>query len=408
MIQRILPFALFALLPANLHAAEPLRVFFLAGQSNMQGHAKISTLDYMAEDPSSASLLQELRDPQGSPKVCERVWISSIGCTGGGVSDLVEQKGKLTVGYGASPEKIGPEFSFGVTMEKAFTGNILIIKTSWGGKNLLTDFRPPSAGNRHFDASMRKRWQEKGIDPEEEIRKHNEELNGVFYRHMIAHVRSVLSDPRRVVPDYDPSQGYEISGFVWFQGFNDLVDSWSYPNRMQPGGYDEYANLLGHFIRDVRRDLAAPKMPFIIGVMGIGGDKEGIKPPHMHFRQAQTSVASLPEFQGNVIAVPTAPFWCDELGAIDAKRDQVNQMRYFLNSKHKDHANADGAMTEAQKNEYVRDYEAKLISPEESALWKKGASNAAYHYLGCGKTFARMGKAFAEANVQMLQSTKRP
>ncbi len=152
-------------------------------------------------------------------------------------------------------------------MEKAFTGNILIIKTSWGGKNLLTDFRPPSAGNRHFDASMRKRWQEKGIDPEEETRKHNEELNGLFYRHMIAHVRSVLSDPRRVVPDYDPSQGYEISGFVWFQGFNDLVDSWSYPNRMQPGGYDEYANLLGHFIRDVRRDLAAPKMPFIIGVM---------------------------------------------------------------------------------------------------------------------------------------------
>lgn len=408
MPQSILPLALLALLTASIQAAEPLRVFILAGQSNMQGHAKTSTLDYMAEDPTSSSLLQELRNAQGEPKVCERVWISSIGCTGGGVADLVEQKGKLTVGYGASPEKIGPEFSFGVTMEKAFTGNILIIKTSWGGKNLLTDFRPPSAGNRQFDDSMRKRWQEKGIDPDAEIRKHNEELNGVFYRHMIAHVRSVLSDLGRVVPDYDPNQGYELSGFVWFQGFNDLVDSWSYPNRMQPGGYDEYAQLLGHFIRDVRRDLAAPKMPFVIGVMGIGGDQEGIKPPHRHFRQAQTSVASLPEFQSNVIAVPTAPYWCDELGAIDAKHDQVHQMRYFLNSKHKDHANADGAMTEAQKNAYVRDFEAKLISSEEAALWDKGASNAAYHYLGCGKTMTRIGQAFAEANLKLLKTAKRP
>ena len=46
---------------------------------------------------------------------------------------------------------------------------------------------------------------------------------------------------------------------------------------------------------------------------------------------------------------------------------------------------------------------AAIISPEEAAKWKRGASNAGYHYLGCAKTFALMGKAFAEANLEMMK-----
>jgi alpha-galactosidase len=34
-------------------------------------------------------------------------------------------------------------------------------------------------------------------------------------------------------------------------------------------------------------------------------------------------------------------------------------------------------------------------------MWKRGASNAGYHYLGCAKTMALIGKAFAEANLEM-------
>ncbi|MCB1203918.1 MAG: hypothetical protein KDN18_06640, partial [Verrucomicrobiae bacterium] len=117
---------------------------------------------------------------------------------------------------------------------------------------------------------------------------------------------------------------------------------------------------------------------------------------NLAFREAMTAPSLLPEFQGNVFAVPTAPFWSEELAAIDEKRAQVRQMGHFLNSKHKDHANADGHMTEAEKRAYLKDYEAKLITPGEVALWERGASNAGYHYLGCAKTFALMGKAFAE------------
>ena len=95
-----------------------------------------------------------------------------------------------------------------------------------------------------------------------------------------------------MLPFSGPNRGYELAGFVWFQGFNDLVDGWSYPNQNQPGGYDEYSQLLANLIRDVRKDLSAPQMPFVIGVMGIDGMKD-VKPSMAHFRQAMAAPASL-------------------------------------------------------------------------------------------------------------------
>jgi alpha-galactosidase len=63
-------------------------------------------------------------------------------------------------------------------------------------------------------------------------------------------------------------------------------------------------------------------------------------------------------------------------------------------------------MTDEQKKEHMTKYEAELISPAEVALWKRGASNAGYHYLGCAKTFALMGKHFAEALLTVMKSPK--
>jgi alpha-galactosidase len=186
-----------------------------------------------------------------------------------------------------------------------------------------------------------------------------------------------------------------------------MVDGHVYPNHNRPDRFDLYSELLAHFIRDVRKDLAAPNLPFVIGVMGVGGLKDQ-SADMLAFRRAMAAPADLPEFKGNVAAVPTAPFWADELGAIDEKRGKISQMRHFLDSQHKDHPNADGHMTAAQKNAYLKQYEADLISPAEVALWQRGASNAGYHYLGCAKTFALMGKAFADATLAMMKRQERP
>ncbi len=139
---------------------------------------------------------------------------------------------------------------------------------------------------------------------------------GVFYRMMVDHVKKVLADPARVCPAYDPKAGFELAGFVWLQGFNDLVDGQTYPN----GDYEEYSRLLAHFIRDVRKDLDAPKMPFVIGVLGVDGEKNA------NFRKAMAAPAAMPEFKGNVVAVDTAPFWDYAIEAAVPKQDEYNQI----------------------------------------------------------------------------------
>jgi alpha-galactosidase len=399
---------LLAPLSAGVSAeAKPLKVFVLAGQSNMEGHARVETFDYIGDDPATAPLLAVMRGADGRPTVCDHTWISYL--TGSGGNDGAGV-GRLTAGYGArsNPQedggKIGPEFTFGLTMDAALAEPVLIIKTAWGGKSLHTDFRPPSAGPYELNDFQKKLYYgPPGHGVPQDMEKWLAEKKrdtGHSYRLMVEHVRRVLADPRRVVPTYEPAQGHEIAGFVWLQGFNDMVDGHTYPDRGRPGRFDHYAEYLAHLIRDVRRDLGAPQMPFVIGVMGVGGlDAET---DTQEFRRAMRAPAALPEFQGTVSAVETAPFWAEELAVIDRKHDRVRQMGYFLNTKHKDHANADGSMTDAQKRDFLQKFEAELISPAEVALWKRGASNAGYHYLGCAKTFALMGKAFAESLLAMM------
>jgi len=395
-------------------AAQPkkLRVFILAGQSNMEGPASITTFDYIGDDPATAPLLKRMRGEDGKPRVCDHVWISYL--TGAGDKNF-EITGKLTAGYGSMwgldatkpGDKIGPEFTFGLTMDAALDEPVLIIKAAWGGKSLHTDFRSPSAGPYELNDFQRKLYYgPKGHGVPEDMEKwlaQKKQDTGRYYRLMMEHVKKVLADPKKVIPDYDAAHGFELAGFVWLQGWNDMVDGHVYPNHNQPDRFALYSELLADFIRDVRKDLNAPKMPFVIGVMGVGGLKDE-SVDMVAFRRAMAAPAAMPEFKGNVVAVQTAPFWSEELGAIDKKHEQVRQMRYYLDSKHRDYANADGKMTEEQKRDFMKKYEADLITPAEAALWKRGASNAGYHYLGCAKTFALMGKAFAEANLKMLES----
>jgi hypothetical protein len=60
------------------------------------GHAKVSTFEHIGMDLATKPMLAEMLNADGSPKVCQRVWISSIGCAD------TEQIGVLTAGFGAS------------------------------------------------------------------------------------------------------------------------------------------------------------------------------------------------------------------------------------------------------------------------------------------------------------------
>jgi alpha-galactosidase len=382
----------------SIHAApKPLKIYLLVGQSNMQGHAAERTLEHLGMDPKTAPLLKAIRNADGTAKVQKNVWISSIEPS----LESGEKHGRLTVGYGAGGRgpKIGPELTFGITMQQHVAEPILLIKTSWGGKSLNSDFRPPSAGPYEFNQQQLENFKKRGKDVAE-ARKEKTERTGVYYRLMLEHIHKVLADIRRVYPDYDAKAGYELAGFVWFQGWNDMVDGSTYPTRGQPGSYDAYSKNLAHFIRDVRRDLKAPKLPFVIGVMGAGGpiakygpDQKRYAGIHGEFRKAMAAPAKLPEFKGNVTAVFTENYWDLQLSELVNRNGKVNAKRRELSK--------DKTLTREQRDKAVANYTAKLFTKRELKILQTGTSNAAYHYLGSAKILTQIGKAFAKALAAM-------
>lgn len=374
-------------------AKKPLKIFILAGQSNMQGHAKVETLAGVAMDPKTKPMYDEMCDAGGEPRVVNEVYINYLTETGGwGKSTPAEVAGPLTAGFGAlgKDKKIGPEFTFGIYMHKQLNEPILLIKTAWGGKSLNTDFRPPSAGPYV--------WTDQAKNPTEETKQQKIKETGVFYRLMIDHVKKILTDPGKVHPGYDKSAGYELAGFVWFQGFNDYVDSSTYPNRNQPDGYQAYSDAFAHFIRDVRKDLSAPKMPFVIGVLGVDGitnpEIEAAKPARYRgilpaFRSAMAKPATMPEFKDSVIAVETAPYWDVEIDRIEKLRSEaIGKAKKEAKEKKLDEKQAK-ALEERHINE--------TLTAKDTDYLAKNRSNQGYHYYGSAKTLGGIGKALADA-----------
>ena len=211
----------------------PIKVFLLAGQSNMQGQGVVSmdhprdynsgkgNLVWSMTHSASKRLMRHLRDESDA-------WV---------VRDDVEirykfrgkvRQGPLTIGYtgyGGSSH-IGPELQFGHVVGDGIENPVLLIKTAWGGKSLHVDFRPPGAAGE----------------------------TGAFYTQMITEIRQALTELK--------GRPYELSGFAWMQGWNDMVSD---------PAIAEYADNLVHLARDLRTEFNTPTLPIVIGELGNGG-----------------------------------------------------------------------------------------------------------------------------------------
>jgi Carbohydrate esterase, sialic acid-specific acetylesterase len=316
--------------PASGAKKKPLKVFILAGQSNMVGMGSVSTFPAIGMDPATAPILKDILDKDGNPVVCEEVYICKPGGEDPDNAKAPEEKfGKLEVGYGGGKGvRVGPEYGFGIYAYKMLREPILIIKTARGGRDLFNQFRPPSAGPLPPpDEATIEGLKKKGGDLEAEKTRRLNKDGGLQYRWMMDYVKNVLKDPKRVCPAYDPEAGFELAGFAWLQGYNDFIGG-NYPYVDPNAGkaslkdYSEYTRLLGCFIRDIRKELNAPKLPFVIGVFGMDG-KQPKNPNITAFRKAQAATAELPEFKGNVVNIMLEDFWPEEISKM---MDEVNAL----------------------------------------------------------------------------------
>jgi putative heme-binding domain-containing protein len=262
--------------PLRAADAPKLKVFILAGQSNMEGQAVADlegkdynggkgTLLHLLKDPAKAALFKHLCTDKGGWAVRDSVWVRYQPEKG------PVKAGPLTLGYTpyGGRHHFGPELQFGHVIGNHCGGQVLLIKTAWGGKSLYKDFRPPSSGG--------------------EV--------GPYYTKMLADIRTALADLKKDFPKYDGA-GYELAGFVWYHGWNDGVD----PKNAVPGYEQNLANL----IKDVRNDLKAPNLPVVIGELtGPWVDAPGA---WKTLRQAQAAAAARPDFKGTVLFVETHDF----------------------------------------------------------------------------------------------------
>ena len=282
----VLLFAMSAIASAQ-DAAKPVRVFILAGQSNMEGAGLIKadpkrnggqgSLEFLVKDAATAKRFAPLVDPAGQWRTRDDVWISYL-----------DRKGPLTVGFGArKDETIGPELGFGWVMGDALDEPVLLIKCAWGGKSLAVDFRSPSAGKIPYSLGEK---QDVAIAQDPAI-------VGKYYREILTLTKAALARVKELVPGSDGR--YEVVGFGWHQGWNDRVN-----DKFNA----EYESNMVHFIHDIRKELGVPALPFVIAETGMGGLEE-THPRALSLMKAQAAVAEHKEFQGNVAFVGTKAFW---------------------------------------------------------------------------------------------------
>jgi len=326
-----------------------VKVFILAGQSNMEGKAKNKLLDYQAEAPQTKQLFAHLRK-DGEWIVRDDVFIKYLDRSGG-----------LTVGYG-SPGRTGVELEFGTVMGDHFDEPVILIKAAWGGHSLFKLFRSPSAGlpsEEKLQAELEQRQQRVKANNEKNNRNDPlptmDDIKAVYgssYRNMMKEVQETFDNYETLFPALKGKK-LEVAGFVWFQGWNDMYG----------GAENEYASNMEHFINDVRKDLGAPKLPFVIGVMGQNGSKPA-KGAMLAVQQAQIAMESVPAFKGNVKAVRT-----------DVLVDKAAEALY-----------------PEWRNRF-----------EE---WERTGSDFGYHYMGSAIWFNRIGRAMGEAMLELMDAGK--
>jgi len=402
-----------------------VRVYILAGQSNMEEKAGFKPLAWQVSQEKfrdrythlikdgdhaeftkiyNASIAKDPKEPVFNFSERKDVWMSNHGKTGNLSADYLQNKSRF-----------GLEVNFAHAMGNKYDEQVLVIKTAWGGRAIHRGYRPPSA--IPTDAELKTEW-DAIVDKQaadkakalasypKNVERYNTQLAeykkalaagskkklrkprapkdpskqkprgpqtiaeykatyGSDYRNMMTEVKEALATIKTAFPGYK-GQGYEIKGFVWFQGYNDMFAEEARNN---------YGKNLVKLIKDVKKELNAPNMKTVIGQMGHNGDLKGKyqeskdkKTGEMKMsgngaiRKAQLEASQHADIKATTILVRTAPFWDMEADAI---------------------------------------YTGPGGWAKDISVWRHFGDDRAYHYYGSPWFFSQTGTAFGKAMIAL-------
>ena len=293
-----------------------VKVFILMGQSNMVGMGDIEP------EGTNGTLTTLVKKEKKYPFLIDDAGQWTTRKDVHYYDARVKKGGPLTAT--SNGRSIGPELGFGFVMGQLLDEPVLVLKSCIGNRSLGWDLLPP--GSQRYTAEVTERGGQKlmkvfagykdkpdswDADPAKGIatepgpwldKKTGKPIDwyaGKQYDDDMTNAKAALADLAKIFPGYQ-GQGYEIAGFVWWQGNKD-----SY-NPVHAAHYEEN---LARLIPSLRKDYGAPNAMFVLAT---GCGFTGREGTGLQISEAQLAIADAkkhPEFAGNVKAVDSRDLW---------------------------------------------------------------------------------------------------
>jgi autotransporter-associated beta strand protein len=349
---------------------KPVKVYIMSGQSNMLGYGQVTG--------TGPGTLNTLVNTQGQfPNLASGAsWVTRNDVR---VHSIVDNNSlsKQPLSPTWKGDKYGPEFGFGTVMGWYHDAPVLIIKPSIGNRSLGWDYLPPTSPG--FDWTDGKTYAAYGEAPQSRTigtppsqggwyagKQYDDYFldeadmgpalgwqsgfefnsgvqvrhNGLVYASKLAHTATAGSEPgvgatwtsfwslysvKNTVDILDnfaaeypqwAAQGFEIAGFVWWQGHKDGGEQGTGTAGPYATYYEENLVRLITGLRSYYENRYPGKVvsdaPFVVATCGFGGGNWSPGSNADTIWKAQMAVgdpAQHPAFAGNVASVDTRGYW---------------------------------------------------------------------------------------------------
>lgn len=296
---------------------KPVKVYIMSGQSNMVGFGTVNgTSDITLENMVKVeNKFPNLVDASNNWTMRQDVRYRGV------ISDT----GKVQLSPGNLGDTFGPELGFGYIMGWYHDEPVLLIKSSIGNRSLAWDILPQGTPSWEYNGSVyagygeapAKRapgdpldtdpgwwagyeWDRFFMDDSEFVREQSTEN--------IFNVVDVLDNFATEYPDW-AAQGFEIAGFVWWQGDKDRYDM-GYASKYEENLVKLIDSLRSYYSNRYPGQVV-PNAPFVLATLGQTAEGDTSPEADVAIFNAQMAVdgeaGNYPLYAGNVKTVYTHP-----------------------------------------------------------------------------------------------------